>query len=239
MVEGRRLHFHLAGINNQNFIMQDEETKTWWQQVTGEAILGPLKGKRLESVAWDEVSFATWKRENAASLVLQGIEKYQSEYAPPDWDIKILKRPTVTPVDARDPLKPRDLVIGLALGKLSKAYPLEELKRQNPVADTLGSARVLLVIDSDGKSVRGFSRNLEGHTLDLFLKPNSNPPILVDTQTGSEWDFSGKAISGPMAGKTLARIQTLKDFWFDWKLYNPATSVFSAGQLPPAESEKH
>ena len=233
------MHFHLAGINNQNFIMQDEETKTWWQQVTGEAILGPLKSKRLESVAWDEVSFATWKRENAASLVLQGIEKYQSEYAPPDWDIKILRRPTVTPIDARDPLKPRDLVIGVALGKLSKAYPLEELKRQNPVADTLGSARVLLVIDSDGKSVRGFSRNLEGHTLDLFLKPNSNPPILVDTQTGSEWDFSGKAISGPMAGKTLARIQTLKDFWFDWKLYNPATSVFSDGQLPPAESEKH
>ena len=34
-VDGRRLHFHLAGINNQNFIMQDEETGTWWQQVTG------------------------------------------------------------------------------------------------------------------------------------------------------------------------------------------------------------
>jgi hypothetical protein len=37
------LNFHLAGINNQNFIMRDEETGTWWQQVSGTAIQGPLK----------------------------------------------------------------------------------------------------------------------------------------------------------------------------------------------------
>jgi hypothetical protein len=28
-VNGRVLHFHLAGINNQNFIMRDEETGSW------------------------------------------------------------------------------------------------------------------------------------------------------------------------------------------------------------------
>lgn len=43
-MNGRVLHFHLAGINNQNFIMRDEETGTWWQQVNGKAIHGPLKG---------------------------------------------------------------------------------------------------------------------------------------------------------------------------------------------------
>ncbi|MBA3256470.1 MAG: DUF3179 domain-containing protein [Pyrinomonadaceae bacterium] len=37
-VDGRQLHFQLAGINNQNFIMRDEETGSWWQQVNGEAI---------------------------------------------------------------------------------------------------------------------------------------------------------------------------------------------------------
>jgi len=26
--EGRRLRFHLAGINNQNFLMRDDETGT-------------------------------------------------------------------------------------------------------------------------------------------------------------------------------------------------------------------
>ena len=36
-IDGRKLTFHLAGINNQNFIMRDEETGSWWQQVTGVA----------------------------------------------------------------------------------------------------------------------------------------------------------------------------------------------------------
>ncbi len=70
-MDGRTLHFHLNGINNQNFIMRDEETGSWWQQVSGEAIFGPLKGKKLKAVAMDELSFALWKREHPAGRVLR------------------------------------------------------------------------------------------------------------------------------------------------------------------------
>ena len=45
---GRVLHFYLAGINNQNFLMRDRETGTWWQQISGKAIFGKLKGETLE-----------------------------------------------------------------------------------------------------------------------------------------------------------------------------------------------
>src|SRR5678809_1679520 len=70
-VDGRVLHFHLAGINNQNFIMRDEETGSWWQQVSGQAIAGPLKGKQLRSVFCDEVSFGVWKHEQPNGRVLK------------------------------------------------------------------------------------------------------------------------------------------------------------------------
>jgi hypothetical protein len=49
-IDGRVLTFRLVGINNQNFVMQDDQTGSWWQQVSGEAILGPLKGRRLTLV---------------------------------------------------------------------------------------------------------------------------------------------------------------------------------------------
>jgi Protein of unknown function (DUF3179) len=68
-VNGRVLHFHIAGINNQNFIMIDEETGSWWQQVTGTAILGPLQGTQLRPVVFDELSFGLWKHENAGGRV--------------------------------------------------------------------------------------------------------------------------------------------------------------------------
>jgi hypothetical protein len=62
-IAGLRLTFHLAGINNQNFIMRDEETGTYWQQISGAAISGPLKGRHLTLVLSDELTLATWKLE--------------------------------------------------------------------------------------------------------------------------------------------------------------------------------
>ncbi|MCP5111655.1 MAG: DUF3179 domain-containing protein [bacterium] len=67
---GRSLWFRLAGLNNQNFIMEDEETGTWWQQVSGEALRGPFEGERLELVHSDEISLGLWKREHPDSTVL-------------------------------------------------------------------------------------------------------------------------------------------------------------------------
>jgi hypothetical protein len=50
----------------------------------------------------------------------------------------------------------------------------------------------------------------------------------VDAETASEWDFSGKCIAGAMLGKQLKKIYALSDYWFDWKLYNPQTSIYSS-----------
>ncbi len=58
MAKGLILSFHLAGINNQNFLMRDDQTGTFWQQISGRAISGPLAGLQLEPVYSDEVTFA-------------------------------------------------------------------------------------------------------------------------------------------------------------------------------------
>ena len=56
-VQGRTLRFRLVGINNQNFVMQDEETGSWWQQVTGRSFAGPMAGAQLTLLPHDEVAF--------------------------------------------------------------------------------------------------------------------------------------------------------------------------------------
>ena len=69
-MDGRTLTFRLIGINNQNFLMEDRETGSWWQQITGRAILGPLKGRQLTPVLHDEVTFGLWRREHPHGRVL-------------------------------------------------------------------------------------------------------------------------------------------------------------------------
>src|ERR1019366_2040215 len=85
-IDGRVLTFHLAGINNQNFLMRDEETGSFWQQISGAAVSGPLKGRQLTLVHTDELTLATWKSEQPRGTVLDDVPKYRSDYAKRDWD---------------------------------------------------------------------------------------------------------------------------------------------------------
>ena len=230
-VNGQVLHFHLAGINNQNFIMRDEETGSWWQQVTGEAIYGPLKGQKLRPFFHDELTFAMWKRENHQGRVLRPNEALAraGKYAPANWEERMSKVPVTTSATLDQALPPRTLVIGVTVNNASRAYPFEALLKQSPIVDEPGGVPLLIVLGDDQKSVRAFERNVDGRTLELWQKPNVTPLRLVDAETASEWDFSGKAVSGRLSGKQLQKIPILNDYWFDWHTYNSKTTLYQLG----------
>ena len=225
-VEGRKLSFHLAGINNQNFIMRDDETGSWWQQITGEAVLGPLKGSKLKPVNHDEISFATWKREQPAGRVLKPDDRVKDKYAPADLEERVGRMPVVTPSADGDSIAPRELMLGVEINGASKAYRFSDLKRQAPLLDTLGGVPIVIVMDEERRSARVFDRTVEARALEFFLKPEAAPLRLVDSETGSQWDFSGKAVAGPLAGRGLRKVPAISDYWFDWKTYHPDTTVY-------------
>ncbi len=209
--------------------MRDEQTGSWWQQVSGEAIQGPLKGRRLTGVFFDEVSFGIWKAERPDGRVLKPVPGKQDDYAPANWERRMKKVQTVTPRAAGDPLEPRAVVVGVTLNGRSKAYPFPLLRRQSPVQDVLGGVPIVLVVGEDGKSIRVFDRRLDGVEIQILARTHSRPRRLVDAGTGSEWDFAGRAVAGPLAGRELARVKALKEYWFDWKTYQPSTRVYALG----------
>ncbi len=231
-VNGRVLHFHLAGINNQNFIMRDEETGSWWQQVTGKAILGPLKGHQLKSVFHDELSFGLWKREKPDGRVLRPDERIQAakEYAPANWEERMIRVPVVKGVDNDHRLEPRTLVIGISLKNGSTAYPFASLQKQSPIMDDIGGVPIIVVIGEDNRSARAYERTLAGRKFEFFKKTEGSGWQLVDAETGSVWNFEGKATAGPLAGQQLKKIPVLEDYWFDWRIYHPNTSVYEIGE---------
>jgi hypothetical protein len=232
-VDGRVLHFHLAGINNQNFIMRDEETGSWWQQVSGKAIHGPLQGHQLKSVFHDEVSFAIWKGEQPNGRVLKPDDKIvaRDEYEKPDWEIRYEKLRVVEGTDVDKRLAPRTLVMGVALNGKSVAYPLSALQKQSPIIDMVGAVPVVVALGEDNRSVRAFERTVDGRTLEFFQKKDDKNPQfqLIDAETGSTWNFEGKAMSGPLAGRQLKKVFVLEDYWFDWRIYHPDTFIYQLG----------
>jgi hypothetical protein len=229
-VNGQTLNFHLAGINNQNFIMQDDETGTWWQQISGEAIQGPLRGERLINVYADELSFEVWKRENPAGRVLRPDPKVLAEdkYESADWEAEVARMPVRVTAKPDAALEPRTVIVGIEVNGESKAYPFSAILEQHPILDIVGGRHVVIFLGDDKKSVRAFDRTVDDRSLEFFV--NLETSMIVDAESGSDWDFTGAAIAGELAGKQLEPIRTQKDYWFDWKTYHPSTQVYTLGR---------
>jgi hypothetical protein len=228
-VDGRVLSFRLAGINNQNFIMQDRETGSWWQQASGEAIQGPLKGKRLSRVFHDELTFRAWMGESPGGRVLVPSADSAWMRFSADWEAETARAP-VRVNAALDPrLPPRAIIAGVELGGIAKAYPMDRVLAQAPVHDRLGGVPIVLVVGPDGLSVRGFEARLDSKAVELVKSADGAPGEVLDVATGSRWNFRGEAIAGPLAGKRLVPVYVLKDYWFDWKTYHPKTGVYLLG----------
>jgi hypothetical protein len=226
-VNGRVLHFYLAGINNQNFLMRDRETGTWWQQITGKALYGPLQGAALELVLSDELSFGQWRSESPSGHVLAPVAKYTKEYDP-NWEPDVAKLPVVISFPGTE-LKSRDVVIGVAVKGAARAYPWETFAKQSPILDRVNGTPLLLALGPDGKSFRVFVTRIDGKDAEFFLQaeaPEKKDWAMLDTTTASQWNFQGCAISGAAQGKCLDRIPALKDYWFDWRNYHPDTTVY-------------
>jgi hypothetical protein len=222
-IKGLVLTFHLAGINNQNFLMRDEETGTFWQQISGRAISGPLAGSQLTPVHSDELTFALWRSEAPAGTMLRALPKYAGEYETKDWDVRMAKARTVLDFP-HSGLQSRDLVLGVAAFGASRAYPVARILAAKVIEDRLGDESVLIVAAPDGKSIRVFKARAPGQQ--VTPEYYATGERFMDAETGSEWNFSGCAERGPRTGTCLTAVDALKDYWFDWRNYHPDTTIF-------------
>ena len=208
--------------------MRDEQTGTYWQQISGKAISGPLKGRQLTLVHSDELNLGTWKSEEPDGTLLQDAPQYARDYSPKNWDVRMKRAPTVIDYPERG-LKGRDLMLGIQAFGASRAFLYEEVKRAKVIEDRVGSEPVLLIVGADNESVRAFRNRVPGaaEPADFYrLEKPSPDALLMDATTGSEWNFRGCAVSGKAKGTCLEPVAMLKDYWFDWRHYNPATTVY-------------
>ena len=70
-------------MDHFNAMFEDETTKSWWQQATGVAIAGPLKGIHLEEIPSHQASLASWMRLHPNSTIFQPDSNYQRRLSRP------------------------------------------------------------------------------------------------------------------------------------------------------------
>jgi hypothetical protein len=221
--------------------MRDEQTGTFWQQITGLGVAGPLAGRQLALVSADELTFRLWKVEQPNGTVLNDVPRFAAEYASENWDVRMAKAPTVISY-AQAGLKPRDLMLGIHAFGASRAFGYAAVLKEKLIQDRIGSEPIVLVVGRDNRSVRVFRQRIAGaaetsqfyRVLDSRNDAQANKmrsdTLFMDAQTGSEWNFQGCAVAGKLKGVCLDHVEIIKDYWFDWRNYNRETTVYGINQ---------
>ncbi len=222
-VNGKYEQFRLVGMDHFNAMFEDATTKSWWQQATGTAIAGKLKGTTLPNIASSQMRLGDWLMLHPNSKILQPDSNYKKDYS----DLAGYDEGTLhSKLEKRDSAswKFKSWVIGLTIYGESKAYDWNLLVSKKLLQDSVGNVPIALVLEPNGKTFYALSRNLNGETLHLTYDTVNH--VLLDAETHSTWALSGACLNGISKGYSLKPVQAYQEFWHSWQTFHPATKKF-------------
>ncbi|HZB16978.1 MAG TPA: DUF3179 domain-containing protein [Nitrososphaeraceae archaeon] len=215
-------------LYNSNLVMYDRTSKSLWSQALAEGILGKHAGTKLERVPFDIAYWKEWKELYPDSKVLSrdtgsnrpyGADPYGDYYTNSDVLFPVLNRD--------DRLGLKEIVVGLENKEQHKAYKLQEIENKKVINDQVNGKPIAL-FSLYPFMIRGYDPIVEDGEQKIALQFNYNAENnkFIDKQTGSVWNFEGKAISGQMKGKQLTRLPFDEGFWFEWVAFHPKTEIY-------------
>ena len=248
---GRRvLDFGTSGnLRKSDLVMWDRQTESWWQQITGEAIVGDLTGTRLDVIPAQILSFSHFRDAYPEGLVLSretGIYPAGTyEVAPYAGYDREGGEPFLFGGDVDPRLPPLERVLTIDIGGEAVAYPFSDLSRTPVINDVIGGREVAVFYTGGTLSpfagTAAVPRRSVGSTgvFDpvadgLSLTFTESGGVIIDEQTGSAWSILGEALSGPLAGTKLEPIVHGNHFWFAWAAFRPDTAVKDIDRPRPA-----
>ena len=240
-VQERTLSFGTTGkLRFSDLVMYDRQSESWWQQATGEAIVGGLTGARLTPLPAQTISWGTFKGAFPGGRVLSRRTGYnrpygQNPYAGYD-DVNSSPFLYRGPKDPR--LRPLERVVTVSLGGEDVAYPFPALEKHRAVNDTVGGRKIVVFFEKgvtsalDQSSIPAsrdigtagvFERAVGAKVLSFAVTRGR----ITDSQTGSTWTILGAAIAGPLTGARLVPVVHGQHFWFAWAVFRPKTRVYA------------
>lgn len=201
LVDGRPETFRLVGMDHFNAMFEDSRTGSWWRQVTGECIEGPLKGRKLEEVPSQQMTLDAFVSQHPNGLVFRPDPNFTEQYA---GLIGFDDGTISSSLEYRDTAswQPKSWVIGVVHNGQARAYDWNDVVRLHHVDDILGGDTVSLMMRSDGKSFVVFFPDTAQETLAIRKGATTlrwTPPLVISSY---------------------------QEFWHSWRTFHPNTSRY-------------
>ena len=198
IVDGTHYDFRVAGLHNGLALMEDMQTRSYWDHTTGEAIHGPLRGTELPEVR--PLLYlsprAALRQHPEAEIAISKPSLRQRLFSrvflrrmlTDEGHLPFVFSSSMTEVDPRRPRM--ELGLGVWWPGTSRFYPMEALReRGGAVIDTLGDRRVLVFVDPGAYApvaVRTEARQVQWDGEALVLDTGAVIRDLEQTQAGME-----------------------------------------------------
>jgi hypothetical protein len=225
LVAGRRLTFRFSHVFNGTPAMSDNETGSVWSTFLDRCVQGPLEGQTLQMLPLVQTEWGSWKELHPETLVLPGDIGSRTGHGS-DHTIGSAEVPTFfgRTVDNWDDRIPHNtLVLGVLSGRARRVYPLEVLTQRGGVLnDELGGEPIVLL--SDGRyAALAFKRSVDGRVLTF----RADGGTALDHETGSRWGYDGKAVAGPLIGRSLSYVRCHVSEWYVWAAHFHDVDLFT------------
>ncbi|MDL2315868.1 DUF3179 domain-containing protein [Desulfovibrio sp. OttesenSCG-928-A18] len=226
---------------NGNSVLYDRISRSLWSQLMAVCVEGPFRGKRLTRVP---VLWARWggTRErygglhssfNGKAEVLSRSTGFRRSYGKDPYgsyqrgdtyyDNSALPFP-VSSLDVRLPAKRR--ILGLEIDQSFGAVQVDAVKQMRVYNFTLGMVPLVAVYDAQLDAVRIFDRRLPGLPPEEPLSFIIFEDKLMDEQSRSEWDVTGKSSYGRLREKELSPVLAIDSMWFAWASFYRGSQIF-------------
>ena len=245
---GQVLEFGTTGqLRHSDLVMYDRQTETWWQQATGEGLVGEYAGERLTLIPATVMSWRDVKEQKGSARVLSretGFpENFTARYGHNPY--RGYDRGS-GPIQRffrfgrkDDRLAAMDRVVALENNGEFLAVPFSVLAEERVANVQVGGLDIVVfwapgtasaVDDSsiaDGRDVgssTSFFPEAGGRRLTFEAAGDG---FFRDRETRSTWNLSGEAVGGELEGAQLTEMIHGNHFWFAWVVFRPETRVWS------------
>jgi Protein of unknown function (DUF3179) len=243
-VAGEATTFGTTGkLHYSDLVMYDSTTESWWQQLTGEAIVGDRVGTKLTALPSQVVSFVDFKTRFADGKVLSRDTGMSRRYGSnPYLGYDSNNSPFLySGPDTPAALKPIERVVIVQQDQNATVYAYSLLAKQHVVNDEVGNQPVVVfwkagtnsALDSpavsagrDIGSTGVFDPRVDGRWLTFEARADN----FIDRETGSTWNILGLAMEGALKGKQLTPIVHGDFFWFAWAAFRPDSKIYTGSQ---------
>jgi hypothetical protein len=221
VVDDKLEHFRLVGMDHFNAMFEDATTRSWWRQVNGVAIAGPLKGESLAEIPSEQMRLQAWIARHPNALIMQADSTFKEEYEGLKNYDEGKGQSALTRTDSLS-WQDKSWIVGVQLGMNARAYDWNEMIAHRVLNDTLAGTALVVAVESDSASFHVWQRD------SLKFVYDSAAARLKDEQTQSLWNWKGECVEGVLKGSRLQFVQAYQEFWHSWRTFHPQTTQYGA-----------